>query len=74
MSNEAPWLQLWLVCYNPSGRRKQAQITLLDINPLPTIMAGGVANENRSHYWLEFAESKAELIEKLKGMGVCVES
>ena len=44
---------LRLIRYNPTGQAKEPKVYDLEQNPSPTIMAGGVAGDNRSHYWIE---------------------
>ncbi len=59
-------LPLYLVRDNPKGQAPEPKIYNLDTNPCPTIMAGGVAGDNTSHYWLQYAESKQEIIRQIK--------
>jgi len=59
-------MNLYLVRYNPYGQAKEPKAYNLSTGPCPTIMAGGVAGDNTSHYWLEFAESKQEIIDRIQ--------
>lgn len=57
---------LYLVRYNPSGQAKQPKIYDIANNPAPTVLAGGIAGDNLSHYWIQWAENKDEIIRSIK--------
>lgn len=61
-------MTLYLYRYNPKGQCKEVKRINLDAEPCPTIMAGGVWGDNRSHYWLQDdgREMKQVIIDKPK--------
>lgn len=46
-------MTLWFCHQNKSGYGKDLSRINLDLNPCPTILAGGIHGDNTSHYWLE---------------------
>lgn len=48
-------MPLYLVLFNPAGRVPTPKIFDLDTEPAPTITTGGIADQNRSHYFLHYA-------------------
>jgi hypothetical protein len=41
------------VRHNPCGQAKRPVRVNVSEEPCPTVMAGGIAGDNCSHYWLE---------------------